>query len=924
MSPKTLILARPALWLAAALILAGLFVPPARGQSLTPGVDANTVALWPFDEAHYVNMTLTDAGPGQYDLRLRLGGRMVAGRFGNALEISTQSLPACMFAEIGGALENPDLTSRAVDPPLKILDALAGPEWTWECWVKLKQAQTFETALLHLAKAGANTFYCGLTPGAKAVVLRDWSAPAHASLPIQSINIADGGWHHLALIKRAAPAGYELAVDGKSQPAAQPIEAADPGLTGGPIDYSQGLVGLEYAESNLTRPHMVEVNARIDFDYRGAAGTSSSAQWRGVIESPVSGLVTFRAEALWGMRLRVNDKPVIDGWSPDGARKGTVTLTRGVKTPIVLDYAQVKLPNPRLSLYWSWPGHAEELVPPRVLLYSPQDAQAWGAIIKAKPDPLPRAFEMRVGTTIAATRPLNGSVDELRFSKVARALAGGSPPVSYTYNYGPNAPAPSRPDGPPLLFASDVKATAPLPLGGRKHVFIDDALLERKDNLTLAMNPWTRREKLSIFLGGDPSVVDHDGQVRLYTCNGDQWNGGIAEGMHAAQFVYTSSDGLTFDTPQLGFFELNGNKNNSIVVKAPVQGQVFKDPNPAAPAAERFKFTAYYMTRGQYLYYSPDGIHFTRNETLMEPFDCGGGVESFWDDQRGEYFSYIRSEGYHAGATANPESSSRAAALARTREPMKPWPFTPSITPYVAVGLWTMPALGMELPLHIVNDGRGHVYRARPAKYAWAPDVYLNFVWRGGASGPHNPDSGYFWTDLGVSRDGLKWKYYDPGYIEAGKDFDGETIVSAIASMGIIRRGAELWNYGSIRTKTKSGEDGTKGGLFRFTQRLDGYVSLNADDQAGTATTKPFTFAGERLIVNLKAPAGQLRVGLVNADGSPIAGFGLDDCTPLTADSIEVAVNWKSGAKLSDLAGKPVRMQLELRNGKLYAFQFMP
>jgi len=34
------------------------------------GVDEHTIALWLFDEPSYGNMTLTDAGPHQIDLRL--------------------------------------------------------------------------------------------------------------------------------------------------------------------------------------------------------------------------------------------------------------------------------------------------------------------------------------------------------------------------------------------------------------------------------------------------------------------------------------------------------------------------------------------------------------------------------------------------------------------------------------------------------------------------------------------------------------------------------------------------------------------------------------------------------------------------------------------------------------------------------------
>ena len=65
-------------------------------------------------------------------------------------------------------------------------------------------------------------------------------------------------------------------------------------------------------------------------------------------------------------------------------------------------------------------------------------------------------------------------------------------------------------------------------------------------------------------------------------------------------------------------------------------------------------------------------------------------------------------------------------------------------------------------------------------------------------------------------------------------------------------------------------------------------------------------------------------MGLVNADSSPIEGFALANCTPLSTDSVEATVTWNGGEALSTLAGRTVRMQLELQSGKLFAFQFVP
>ncbi|MCA9443898.1 MAG: hypothetical protein KC964_24095, partial [Candidatus Omnitrophica bacterium] len=127
--------------------------------------------------------------------------------------------------------------------------------------------------------------------------------------------------------------------------------------------------------------------------------------------------------------------------------------------------------------------------------------------------------------------------------------------------------------------------------------------------------------------------------------------------------------------------------------------------------------------------------------------------------------------------------------------------------------------------------------------------------------------------------------------------------------------------YALVRTQPT----GSQNGLYRYTQRLDGFVSLNAGQTTGTATTKPFTFTGGKLKVNVDtSDGGQLRVGLVNADSSPIAGFALADCAPLATDSVEATVNWNGGEDLRTLAGRNVRIQLELQDGKLFAFQFVP
>ncbi len=50
-------------------------------------------------------------------------------------------------------------------------------------------------------------------------------------------------------------------------------------------------------------------------------------------------------------------------------------------------------------------------------------------------------------------------------------------------------------------------------------------------------------------------------------------------------------------------------------------------------------------------------------------------------------------------------------------------------------------------------------------------------------------------------------------------------------------------------------------------------------------------------------------------------GRGLRAC-PATGDGVALAVRWHNDSDLRKPAGRPVRLQFELRDGSLYAFRF--
>ncbi len=88
--------------------------------------------------------------------------------------------------------------------------------------------------------------------------------------------------------------------------------------------------------------------------------------------------------------------------------------------------------------------------------------------------------------------------------------------------------------------------------------------------------------------------------------------------------------------------------------------------------------------------------------------------------------------------------------------------------------------------------------------------------------------------------------------------------------------------------------------------------------------TRSIRFQGDRLWLNFStSAAGEIRVGLLDgASGQPIAGYAIEDCRPVIGNEIERAVRWKGGPSVSQVAGRPIRLQFALRDADLFAYRF--
>jgi hypothetical protein len=760
-------------FLAVFVLVMGICVLAGADDLFPTFADEHTVVMWLFDEGYYPHTTLTDAGVNEYDLHLQDGGKLVDGRFGNALKVLDSSEQAVSYAgtkgDIGGRQmrEKDGVPSGLWGPaliPSKLLSVFSEGDWTCEFWLKLDTIPGKDVVVLDIGYAYDAGLTISYDAKAKKFNVMNAYEGFSGTCTTDSRALGDSKWHHVAFTWKASRSQLRHYVDGKEQ----------------------------------------------------VMVTTASIEVKAIPKGRGSDNTGFSKEK-----------------SFDWRRQHRFNITA---------------------------GHDRE-----------------------------------------GNKRINGMMDEIRLSDVVRYSRNFGIVDTYSRNYGAHVPKPAVANGPPLLFGKDAPKGV-VKLGSRKHVFIDDAIIEKMEDVSLVCNPPTKRQDLN-FIPDDSdwraTVVDVDGKVYMYIPDGYGRGPGLTR-------LRISEDGVNFKTPNLGVVEFEGSTNNDFVFAGePMYSTFFKDLNPNISAEGKYKMTGWIGNRGIYLYMSPDGIHWRRNETTMLPLVSGGGAETYWDDQRGLYIDYIKRDA--SFRTEEHGGGGRRACIFESSEIHKTWPFNKVAKPYYEQ--WAVPAVTGEGPVVMGPNKNGQVYRTRAIKYPWADDTYVAFVWR------YEKDDQRRKVDLGVSRDGINWKFYadDTWYLTPG-----DTAEEVLSLYGLIRRGDELWQYFDF--------GGAHGGdkkrtYARLTQRLDGFVSVDAGEKPGTFVTRPLVFKGKQLELNVAAK-GSVKVAILDVGGNEIPGLGLDDCIFIRGDSVRKTVRFKDNALLKSVAGKTVRVKFELKDAKLFAFKF--
>jgi hypothetical protein len=460
-----------------------------------------------------------------------------------------------------------------------------------------------------------------------------------------------------------------------------------------------------------------------------------------------------------------------------------------------------------------------------------------------------------------------------------------------------------------------------LDLGSRRELFADRFLIARLDNTELRLHhpvprntalrfdaPWEGRHSAY------PVVLQDGDRFRMYY-RGTPEHYDVFAGCCLAE----SRDGIAWEKPNLGLVEFQGSRANNILLTGqPAHAFApFLDLNPAAPPEQRYKALAPVGTDtlpGKtvlHAFASADGIRWTPLQE--EPVLTQGAFDSlnvaFWSETEGCYVAYYRI--YSKTRNWREFLGRRTIARATSADFIH----------------WSAP-----VRMEFGDTPTEELYTNATLPYFRAPHLYVAFPKRYllGKKTPLTPQQleafqipegqrfiseGVFMTSRGGNR-------YDRTFMEAffrpGPDPANWCSRNNMAAWGLLQTGpAEMSLYYTQHYTQPTSH------VVRATLRLDGFASIHAGYADGELLTRPFTFSGSTLELNLAtAAAGSVRVEIQDLAGKPFRDFGVNDSYDLYGDDVARLAKWHGSADVSELAGRPVRLRFVMKDADLYSMKF--
>jgi len=456
------------------------------------------------------------------------------------------------------------------------------------------------------------------------------------------------------------------------------------------------------------------------------------------------------------------------------------------------------------------------------------------------------------------------------------------------------------------VYGSD---DAPRAIGHAPQIFVDDDMVALARGVTRTVHackklpepvieaelPWEGTEQDSrVYIYG---TVLHDPQTQQFR----MWYNRASRVLYA-----TSRDGVHWEKPKLGLTEFRGSRDNNILPIPFNSPSVIYDEDESDPG-KRYKMLGYVPKKGYCVGYSADGL--TWHQYPRNPVLSGGDTCTLAQDPTTrEYLAFHKLHRSHRGYKR------RLVYLATSKD----------------MQTWSRPTLVMapdeidDAQTRAEGGQFSQFYNMSAFPYGGqflGLATHFRHTGRPREEGPaQSPDDGPIDVQLVHSRDGRTWYRTEPRspVIPNGPyDYDAGCILG-VANWPVIV-GDEMWLYYTAITTTHGGYlPKKKITIARAAWRLDGFVSLDAGDEAGVVETVPLQPQGDRLLVNADASNGELRIEILDATGRPIPGYQERECTPIRSDSVRHRVGWQSRDRLP--VGEPICLRFHMKNARLFSY----
>jgi hypothetical protein len=208
--------------------------------------------------------------------------------------------------------------------------------------------------------------------------------------------------------------------------------------------------------------------------------------------------------------------------------------------------------------------------------------------------------------------------------------------------------------------------------------------------------------------------------------------------------------------------------------------------------------------------------------------------------------------------------------------------------------------------------------------------LYLGFV-----DVYHVDSTGTIDVQLAYSRNGINWqRTFDrtPVLPTGRENSDWDYGCHAMAGSPPIRMGDRLYFYYSSSSCRHGGGNltlprapGNRRRIGLCFLRLDGFISLDAGKNGGSAKTKDLVLSHDVLAVNVDSSGGELRAKILSK-GKVLPGFDFQSCTPISRDTTRGILDWKGKRLPNEVVTKKIPLQIEffLRDASLYSFWSEP